>query len=245
MAFKTVNTAKAEKRAGKFVLENDGDSAEVIFLYRSSEDMLVANTHYIKTNDYSGYVHCNEGGCAACAKNLRVQEKLFIPMYVISINGQSVNEIRFWDRNMRFEPVLSQAIFKNYANPSEFIFRVTRNGVHGSKETTYGIQVAFKNTSLPFDKIMADNGATFPEYYEHIVKEVPNVTLSQWLASANSANAVANADIPEYVPTPRVSVASANNGLDTLNALVDVEDEFTDDADTADTTENIDELPEF
>ena len=245
MAFKTVNTAKAEKHAGKFVLENDGDSAEVIFLYRSNEDMLVANTHYIKTNDYSGYVHCNEGGCAACAKNLRVQEKLFVPMYVISINGQPVNEIRFWDRNMRFEPVLSQAIFKNYANPSEFIFRVTRNGVHGSKETTYGIQVAFKNTSLPFDKIMADNGATFPEYYEHIVKEVPNATLSQWLASANSANAVANADIPEYVPTPRVSVASANNGLDTLNALVDVEDEFTDDADTADTAENIDELPEF
>lgn len=146
---------------------------------------------------------------------------------------------------MRFEPVLSQAIFKNYANPSEFIFRVTRNGAHGSKETTYGIQVAFKNTSLPFDKIMADNGATFPEYYEHIIKEVPNATLSKWLASANSANAMANADIPEYVPTPRVSVASANNGLDTLNALVDVEDEFTEDADTADTTENIDELPEF
>lgn len=245
MAFKTVNTAKAEKHEGKFVLENDGDTAEVIFLYRCSDDMLVADTHYIKTNEYSGYVHCNEGGCAACAKNLRVQQKLFIPMYVISINGQQVNEIRFWDRNMRFEPVLSQAIFKNYANPSEFIFRVTRNGVHGSKETTYGIQVAFKNTSLPFDKIMADNGATFPEYYEHIVKEVPNVTLSQWLASANSANAIANADIPEYVPTPRVSVTSANNGLDTLNALVDVEDEFTDDADTADTTENIDELPEF
>jgi hypothetical protein len=57
---------------------------------------------------------------------------------------------------------------------------------------------------------------------------------------------MSNADIPEYVPTPRVSVGSANDSLNDLNALVDVEDEFADTVDdTVDESEGIEELPEF
>jgi hypothetical protein len=226
MGFKSVNSAKAEKYAGKFVLENDGDSAEVIFLYRNSDDMLVADAHYVKTNEYSGYVHCCEGGCPACAKGLRVQTKLFVPMFVLSINGQPVNEIQFWDRNMRFEPVLSQAIFKNFADPSLYVFCVTRKGVHGSKETTYDIVATAKNTVYPFDKIMSENGAVFPDYYEHICRDVDAPILSQWLATANASNVASNTSLPEYVATPRASVnVPTTNSLD---VLVGVEDDFAD-----------------
>lgn len=227
MAFKSVNEVKAEKYSGKFILENDGDTAFVIFLYRSSNDMLAAQAHYIKSNDYSGYVHCNEGGCAACAKGIRVQTKLFVPMLVMAINGQPVNEIQFWDRNMTFEPVLSQAIFKSFADPSAYVFQITRHGAHGSKDTTYSITVADTN-KIPFDQIMSDYQISFPTVYEKVIREVDNVTLSQWLATANAANVATNSAVPQYVATPRVSAAQVT-GLP--NVLTEVEDKFADDED--------------
>lgn len=238
MAFKSIAQAKAEKNAGRFVLENDGDSADVVFLYRSQDEFIKPDygAHYIKSEMYNGYIHCNGAGCAACGKGKKVQDKLFVPMYVLAINGQPVNEIQFWDRSMKFEPVLSQAIFKNYANPSEFVFRITRNGAHGDIKTTYTIQVAFKNTTEPFDKILADNNAVFPDYYSNIIKEVDNATLNQWLASANSANTAANTDLPEYVATPRVSVAQ-NTQINGIDTLIEVEDEFDDNEELDETTD--------
>ena len=236
MAFKSINEVKAEKYSGKFILENDGDTAFVIFLYRSSNDMLAANAHYIKSNSYNGYVHCNEGGCAACAKGLRIQTKLFVPMLVMTINGNSVNEIQFWDRNMNFEPVLSQAVFKNFADPSAYIFQITRHGVHGSKETTYTITVADSN-KIPFDQIMSDYNVSFPAVYEKVIKEVDNATLSQWLATANAANTATNTAVPQYVATPRVSAPQVT-GLP--NVLVDVEAPF----DVDEAPFDVDDIPE-
>jgi len=110
MAFKTVKTYNEEKFGGLFLLRNDGDFADVVFLYQSIDDVLVADTHYIKSSEYTGYVHCCGSGCPACAKGIRVQTKLFIPLYNIQDH-----EIQFWDRTMRFEPQLNQDVFSNHA----------------------------------------------------------------------------------------------------------------------------------
>lgn len=239
MAFRTVEEVKAEKYAGKFVLENDGDYAYAIFLYRGASDMMVADAHYIKSTEYSGYVHCLEHDCPACKKGIRVQNKLFIPMLVMEVNGQPVNEVQYWDRNMKFEPVLSQAIFKNYADPSLYVFKITRIGAHGSKDTTYSITVAGKNNA-PFDKIMSDYGVTFPAHYENIIKMADANTMSQWLATATTANSNANTEVPAYVPTPRVNV---QNTAPDLSVLVDVEAPF--DTDAPFDTEGIDDPVDF
>ena len=98
MAFKKMTDYNEERYGGKFILRNDGDFADVIFLYKSISDVLVADAHYIKSEKYNGYVHCCGVGCPACAKEIRVQNKLFIPLY----NIQS-REIEFWDRTVRFE----------------------------------------------------------------------------------------------------------------------------------------------
>jgi len=239
MAFRTVVEAKAEMYAGKFILENDGDYAYAIFLYRDKLDMLEARAHYIKTTEYSGYVHCLEHDCPACRKGLREQRKLFIPMLVMEVNGQSVNEVQYWDRNMKFEPVLSQAIFKNYADPSLYVFKITRIGAHGSKDTTYSITVASKNNA-PFDKILSDYGVSFPAHYENIIKMVDANTMSQWLATATTANSNANTEVPAYVPTPRVNV---QNTAPDLSVLADVEAPF--DTDAPFDTEDIDDPVDF
>ena len=209
MAFKSVREIKAQRNAGKFILENDGDTAFVIFLYRSQDEMLSGPTHYIKSNEYSGYVHCLEDNCPACAKGLRIQTKMFVPMFVLSINDQPVNEIQFWDRTLKFEPVLSQAVFKNYPNPSGYIFKITRIGAHGSKDTRYNIMTVQVNDAS-FDQIMSDNNATFPDFYEMVCKSVDAATMDMWLASAAAANVASNtnSNIPAYVATPRVPVST-------------------------------------
>ena len=224
MAFKSVAEVKAQKYSGKFILENDGDSADVVFLYQDASEVMVADVHYIKSADYNGYVHCVGGGCPACMKNIRTQTKLFVPMYVLSSNGKEVNEIQFWDRTMKFEPQLQSDVFKFYANPTEYVFRITRVGAHGDINTRYTIAVVGRNSIAPYAEILAKNNATFPAYYENIVKDVDANILNAWLA--NSDNAAANASLPDYVATPRVDIA-ATATVD-LPEVVDTTEEITD-----------------
>ena len=71
MAFKTMNDFNKERGYDNyFTLRNDGDTADVIILYRGVSDVLVADAHYIKSNDYTGYVHCCGRGCPACGKGI-------------------------------------------------------------------------------------------------------------------------------------------------------------------------------
>lgn len=227
MAFKSVAEVKAQKYAGKFVLENNGDTADVIFMYQGASDVMVADVHYIKSADYNGYVHCIDGGCPACIKGIRTQTKLFVPMYVLSSNGVEVNEIQFWDRTMKFEPQLQTDVFKLCANPSEYVFRITRVGAHGDINTRYTISMVARNSVLTYADILAKYNAKFPDYYENIVKDVDATVMNSWLI--NSDNAAANTSMPDYVATPRVNIdatATVN-----LPEAVDTSEEITDEVD--------------
>lgn len=220
MAFKSVTTYNEEKFGGLFLLRNDGDSADVVFLYRDINDVLVADTHYIKSADYSGYVHCCGKGCPACAKGIRTQTKLFIPLYNIGDD-----EIQFFDRSIRFEPQLTKDVFDRFPNPCDFVFTITRHGVAGDVNTTYEIKVAGKNTLKSYQEILADRHATFPEYYEHICRDISADVLRGMLNSSNvgsnGSSYVSAPDVPAYIPTPRVSVPP-------INKLDVVEDHDTD-----------------
>lgn len=228
MGFRTAEEVREEKYEGKFILQNDKDYADVILLYRSSKDVLVADVHYIKSNAYNGYVHCLGPGCPACAKGIRTQTKLFIPMYVKDINGKPVNELLFWDRTMRFEPQLNSQVFRAIPNPSTCVFRITRNGAYRDINTTYSF-IATGPNSVSYDKILADCNAKMPDAYEAICKSADASTMTFWLNSANADNL---SDIPEYTPAPRVSVESP--AMDT-SILADVADE----------TEEIEDAPDF
>lgn len=205
MAFKTVTQYNEERFGGLFLLRNDGDSANAVFLYQSPEDVLVADTHYIKSAGYSGYVHCTEHGCPACAKNIRVQTKLFIPLFNLSAN-EGKGEIQFWDRSIRFENQLSKDVFEKYNNPSEVVFRITRHGAAGSVDTTYEIQAVGRNTVMSYHEILAANKATMPAYYENVCKSVTAAELTTMLNSSGDTNS----GLPAYTPTPRVSVPVAD-----------------------------------
>ena len=207
MAFKTIKNYNETKFAGTFRLTNDGDYADVVFLYRSQDDVMVADTHYLKSAEYNGYVHCNGRGCPACGKGIRIQTKLFVPMY-----NFTDNEIQFWDRTMTFEPQLMKDVFKNYPNPSEYVFRITRHGEPRDVNTRYAIEVIGMNKTHSFDKICAENHATFPEYFNTVCKEISNAEMSTMLTSAASGDSQSPADMPDYEVKPRVMASAPSFG---------------------------------
>lgn len=201
MAFKSVTNYNEEKFGEFFLLRNDGDYADVIFLYQSTEDVLVADVHYIKSADYSGYVHCCGKGCPACAKNIRTQTKLFIPIYNIE-----KDKIQFFDRTMRFEPQLQHDVFEQFPNPSDYVFRITRHGAAGSVDTTYEIQAVGKNNFKSYAQILVEQNAQMPDYYNNICKEMTHTELQAMLndASAPTSNYVAG-NGTTYTATPRAA----------------------------------------
>lgn len=235
MSFKTVKSYNEEKFGGLFMLRNDGEYADVIFMYQDMDDVLVADTHYIKSAEYSGYVHCCGSGCPACSKNIRVQTKLFIPLYNID-----AGEIQFFDRTMRFEPQLHQDVFSKFPNPSEFVFRITRHGAAGDINTTYEIVPIGKNTVKSYSQILAENNTTFPEFYNNICRDIPAAQLYNMLnVSTNFSESNEYASMPNYQVTPRVVGTSAQPVIPESFTTADIP--TTDIAVPEDTTD-VDEL---
>lgn len=217
MGFKSIEQFNEERYGNKFILPNDGDFADVIFLYKSAKEVLVADAHYVKSADYSGYVHCNGGGCPACVKGIRVQNKLFIPIYNIT-----ENEIQFWDRTINFEPQLHADVFSKYPNPSEYVFRITRQGAARDINTKYQIIAIANNNVKSYDEIVSENNAKFPDYYKNICKDVDAITLSGWINTINSSStAYSSSELPKYAAIPRVTPTVSQNAMIDIDEIVD------------------------
>lgn len=223
MGFKSVEQYNEEKYGNKFILQNDGDNADVVFLYKSPQEAVVADTHYIKSAEYSGYVHCCGKGCPACAKQIRVQTKLFIPLYNINDGA-----LQFWDRSTKFSPQLFADVLSKFPNPSEYVFRITRHGVAGDINTRYEINVIAKNTQIVCDTVLKK---PFPEYFEDICKDVPAIMMQSWLDASGGSN------LPEYTPMPRASVSLpdsssiSSSSPSVLDSISVADEELTDDVD--------------
>lgn len=192
MGFKSMAEYTDERYGNWFRLQNDGDYADVIFMYRGTPDVMMADTHYIKADGYSGYVTCCGRGCPACARQIRIQPKLFIPLYVVEVSSPNSisGRIQFWDRTMRFQPQLLNDVFRGYPNPAEFVFRITRHGVAGDIATTYDIRAIRNNTDpkTSYDAICSTFGAVFPDYYNTICKDVDQFELSQMMTAVAPAS---------------------------------------------------------
>lgn len=202
MAFKKMTEYNEQRYGNSFRLVNDQDYADVIFLYRSTADVLIADTHYVKSAEYNGYVQCLEDGCPACEKGIRVQTNLFIPMLVLSHSDPDFKgpKIQFWDRSTKFQAQLMNDVFKNYPDPSGFIFRITRYGVPNDRGTRYTINVLEENLVGPYDDIMAKYKISLPESYDIICKDYSATELRRILLQQSSQN---TSPRQTYGATPR------------------------------------------
>jgi hypothetical protein len=202
MAFKKMTEYNEQRYGNSFRLVNDQDYADVIFLYRSTADVLLADTHYIKSSEYSGYVQCIEKDCPACEKGIRVQTNLFIPMLVLSHSDPDFKgpKIQFWDRSTKFQAQLLNDVFKNYPDPSGFVFRITRFGVPNDRGTRYSINVLEENQVGSYDEIMAKYGISLPESYDIICKDYSAIELRRLLSQQSPQNSTQRYT---YGATPR------------------------------------------
>lgn len=200
MAFKKLTEYVEEKNGVFFTLPNDNDYADVIFLYRSTDDVLVADVHYISSKSYNGYAHCLGDNCPACnyptktGRGIRRQSEIFIPLFNIT-----KNKVEFWDRTTRFEQVLHDSVFKNYPNPSEYVFRITRHGLPRDPATRYEVRAISRNANYPYEQILKDFNLTMPDSYNLACKEMTYEEMDRCLNSDAATN------LPDYgyVPVPR------------------------------------------
>ena len=201
MGFKSMVEYNDERYGGMFLLRNDGDFAEVIFMYPSKDAAMIVDAHYIKSDRYSGYTQClGVRVCPACEQNIRVQTKLFIPVYVIDSD-----EILFWDRNTRFFQQLETDVFSKFEDPTEFVFRITRHGASGDINTRYEIVAVAKNNIISYEEILQKHGISFPEYYETICVDWSVEDYRSHLVAPSKSVDVE--EMPEYKITPRVESA--------------------------------------
>ena len=199
MAFKSLSEYNANKYKNLFVLKEDGESADVVILYRSIEDVMIIDAHYIKSDEYSGYVHCCGANCPACAKGIRVQNKIFVPVYNIK-----EDEIQYFDRTTYFETQLTSDVFKNFPNPSEYVFKITRHGVPNDRDTKYTFTAINKvPPEISYEALMKKFNTSMPEDYSKVCKLYSSDTLSNMLSGSSSDAS----NLSEYVVTPRVSTS--------------------------------------
>lgn len=175
MAFKSMKSFE-EDRFGYFLrLASDEESVNAVFLYHNTDEVLMADVHYINSKSYKGYVHCCGDGCPACQKGIRVQQKLFVPVLLFAdLNKESYSEntVLFWDRTINFNRQLQQDVFRRYDCPEDYIFRITRHGGYRDLKTTYSIIAKMNCNSNTVDDTLKAMGVSFPDYYENVVKSV-------------------------------------------------------------------------
>ena len=207
MAFKSV--AQIEKDTyGKFLrLTDDQQWVKGVLLYKSYDDVLSCDVHYVKSKEYRGYVHCCGSSCPACQKGLSLRQKLFIPILVLADLNEGYDEdtVVFWDRNLSFNHYLKRDVFDKYDNPSDFVVKITRNGEYRDRNTTYSISACARFTN-DIDTVMESLGVKFPGYYENVVRTVDAATLQDMLSDTSTADKK-SAYIPQqnysYQATPR------------------------------------------
>lgn len=130
---------------GFLTLQNDGDVAQVRFMYDSIDDVEGYAVHRVKTGtrddgrDVYRYVNClrdyNEplDKCPFCANKIPVQAKLFIPVYDIKSK-----ETKTWERGKKFFAKMS-SICARYSHPVAKVFEIERIGAKGDMSTTYEV----------------------------------------------------------------------------------------------------------
>lgn len=216
MAFKNAAQYNEEKYKGKFILPDNGDFADVVFLYQSYNDVLLADVHYVKSADYSGYVQCIGRNCPVCGRKIKVQNKLFIPLYNLT-----TDEFLFWDRGVAFEKQLNRDVFKKCDNPSNYVFRITREGVAGDINTTYNIKL-YSKSPMTYQEILEKFNIKMPDSYENICKDMSAEELQALFV--NSTSSSIEDDLPDYSVTPRTTSGASTPVYDPVSADASLDD---------------------
>lgn len=158
----------------KFNLKNDKDSADVVLLLQKYSDLKVIDIHYVQFPDYRGYVKCLDDNCPLCKVGKELRSRIFIPIYDIQSNT-----VKFWDRPVAFADELKKQVFNNYANPSEVVYTITRNGEKGNFETSYTFVAVSMNDVIDINNVSINYDAALKVYTEAELSSIINSLMNK------------------------------------------------------------------
>ena len=149
-------------------IPDHGDMAKVRFMYGAGETFTGYSVHSVKsdTGKNKNVLCLREPGqeldvCPLCKAGSKINVQYYIPVYVISlttkVNGmvqeQPVNGVYLFQRGKSFNAMISSVIRQCGNTPIvSNVFNIVRNGVAGSKETTYVVEFVDRDT-LTIDKL--------------------------------------------------------------------------------------------
>lgn len=141
----TFNVSDADKYGGQggggyFSLKDDGDSAEVQFMYKSAADIMGCSVHQVQVGDKSRYVDCLRSygepmdKCPFCANqnggNIKpASVKFFIPVWHEGV-------LKTWERGKAQAQDL-MALAAEFGDLSSQVIKVVRKGRKGDTKTGY------------------------------------------------------------------------------------------------------------
>lgn len=213
MAFQKMTDVVNERYQNFFNLDDDGDSAEVTFLYHNADEAVFCDAHYFISNDYRGYIHCLGSNCPLDHSKIRVQTRFFIPLY-----NYTTGRVEFWDRSHNFSRQMNKFVFDKYPDAGNYVFQITRHGAHGDVNTTYEIKAIARNskgdpaTGLSgIDALLKELDIKFPDAYDRVIKEFSADEIKKMVAGSSggsSSSSESASSLPNYSVTPRVSTRS-------------------------------------
>jgi len=145
-----------------FSLKNDGDFAIVRIMHDSKDSIEIYPTHSITVNGKFRKVACLRGAkdsiesCPLCAANNARGTSVYIKMvtYTTDESGKISATPVIWERTMNYARKIV-TLLNDYGPLSDYVFKITRNGAAGSRDTTYDINLANPNvyTSSAYPKV--------------------------------------------------------------------------------------------
>ena len=126
-----------------FVLKEDGEVANVRFMYNGLEDIEFYAVHEVEVGDKRRYVNClrayNEpiNNCPLCASHNAQLAKFFIPLY-----DTDSQEVKIWERGKKFQGKLTGLCARYASSDTPLVahtFDIERHGKKGDTSTTYEV----------------------------------------------------------------------------------------------------------
>lgn len=180
-------TTKEKSKVGYFnSLKNDKDEAIVRFNYSNANEFDLLKVHNVKVGDNYRFISCLRSGvepldaCPLCLANEKVQAKMFVKLleYVKNENGVIEAKPKIWARPANFANQL-KTYLDEYGDLRDFVFKIKRNGEHGSLQTSYDIIVP--NQSVYNENVYVKDFSAFDgfdlkyhSYYDLTFNEVDN-----------------------------------------------------------------------
>lgn len=173
-------------RVSFFSLKNDGDEAVVRFMHDSPADFDIIYTHPAQINGRTRQVNCIREphqpltDCPFCAAKKPIQTKIYIHLleYTKDDQGNVVATPKVWDRSSAYITTLKN-LSEEYPPLSENVFKIKRNGVAGSVDTTYAIMYAnpqiyrpdiYKKDATAFSNYKALGTAVYDKDYNGLME---------------------------------------------------------------------------